>query len=65
MHCPGERVRGWLSSELDVVVSVKEAEKSKEQLIGDRKELTAELAKLRAAMRRTKSQVQYRHVMVL
>jgi hypothetical protein len=53
----GERVRGWLSSELDVVVSVKEAEKSKEQLIADRKELTSELAKLKAAMRRTKSQV--------
>ena len=52
-------MRGWLSSELDVVVSVKEASKSKEQLICDRKELTAELAKLRAAMRRTKSQVQH------
>jgi hypothetical protein len=40
-----------------VVVSAKEAEKSKEQLIADRKELTSELAKLKAAMRRTKTQV--------
>jgi hypothetical protein len=46
-------VRGWLSSELDVVVSAKEAEKSKDHLIADRKELTAELAKLKTAMRRT------------
>jgi len=50
-------VRGWLSSELEVVVSAKEAEKSKDLLITDRKELTAELTKLKAAMRRTQSQV--------
>ncbi len=49
-------MRGWLSSELDVVVSAKEAEKSKDHLIADRKELTAELAKLKTAMRRTQSQ---------
>ena len=29
----GERVRGWVSSELEVVVSAKEALKSKENLI--------------------------------
>jgi chromosome segregation ATPase len=41
---------------LDVVVSAKEAEKSKDQLILDRKELTAELSKLKTSMRRTQSQ---------
>ena len=43
----GDRVRGWVSSELDVVVSVKEALKSKEQLIKDRKEMNLELQKMK------------------
>ena len=55
-NCVGERVRGWLSSELEVVVSAKEAEKTKDHLIADRKEFTAELTKLKTAMRRTQSQ---------
>merc|ERR1712155_326808 len=42
----GERVRGWISSEVDVVVSVKEAEMSKEQLIKERKVMVEELNKL-------------------
>jgi len=52
----GDRVRGWVSSELDVVVSVKEALKSKEQLIKDRKEMNLELQKMKQATRRTMTQ---------
>ena len=51
----GERVRGWISSEVDVVVSVKEAEMSKEQLMRERKVMSEELAKLKAELRRTLS----------
>eukprot|EP00092_Neocalanus_flemingeri_P020290 GFUD01021979.1.p1 GENE.GFUD01021979.1~~GFUD01021979.1.p1 ORF type:complete len:1250 (+),score=420.04 GFUD01021979.1:230-3979(+) len=49
----GDRVRGWLSSEMDVVVTVKEAEKSKVQLLKERKSMTEELNKLKADLRRT------------
>jgi len=49
----GERVRGWVSSELEVVVSAKEATKTKEQLIRDRKELNLELQKMKQSTRRT------------
>merc|ERR1719239_886419 len=52
----GERVRGWISSELEVVVSAKEALKSKEQLIRDRKELNQELQRIKQGTRRTMSQ---------
>jgi len=51
----GERVRGWISSEVDVIVSVKEAEMSKEQLIKERKEMSEELNKLKLELRRTLS----------
>jgi len=51
----GERVRGWISSELEVVVSAKEALKSKEQLIKDRKDLNLELQKLKQSTRKTMS----------
>jgi len=49
----GERVRGWLSSEVELVVTSKEAEKSKVQLIKERKSMTEELNKLRQELRRT------------
>jgi len=49
----GERVRGWLSSEVELVVTAKEAEKSKVQLIKERKSMTEELNKLRQELRRT------------
>jgi len=49
----GDRVRGWLSSEVDVVVTSKEAEKSKVQLIKERKVMTEELNQLRQELRRT------------
>merc|ERR1719187_2429667 len=49
----GERVRGWVSSELEVVVSAKEAFKTKEQLLKDRKELNLELQKTKQNSRRT------------
>merc|ERR1719508_693148 len=49
----GDRVRGWLSSEVDVVVTSKEAEKSKVQLIKERKLMTEELNQLRQELRRT------------
>ena len=51
----GERVRGWISSEVDVIVSVKEAEMSKEQLIKERKVMSEELNKLKQELRRTLS----------
>merc|ERR1719312_1585376 len=43
----GDRVREWVSSEVDLVVTAKEAEKSKEHLLKERKVLTEELNKLR------------------
>jgi len=49
----GERVRGWLSSEVEFEVTSKEAEKSKVQLIKERKVMTEELNKLRQDLRRT------------
>merc|ERR1712142_728245 len=49
----GERVRGWLSSEVEFEVTSKEAEKSKVQLIKERKAMTEELNKLRQDLRRT------------
>ena len=52
----GERVRGWISSEVDVVVSVKEAEMSKEQLIKERKSMTEEMTKLKTELRKTLSE---------
>ena len=52
----GERVRGWITSEVDVVVSVKEAEMSKEQLMKERKAMSEELGKLKAELRKTLSE---------
>merc|ERR1719420_53701 len=49
----GERVRGWLSSEVELEVTAKEAEKSKVQLIKERKNMTEELNKLKQELRRT------------
>jgi len=49
----GERVRGWLSSEVELEVTAKEAEKSKVQLIKERKAMTEELNKLKQLLRRT------------
>merc|ERR1719233_487936 len=49
----GERVRGWLSSEMELEVTAKEAEKSKVQLIKERKSMTEELNKLKQELRRT------------
>merc|ERR1711936_960206 len=49
----GERVRGWLSSEMELEVTAKEAEKSKGQLIKERKSMTEELNKLKQELRRT------------
>ena len=60
----GERVRGWIKSEMEVVVSTKEALKSKEHLITDRKELAAKLQKMKADMRRTMAQEEMKQVCV-
>ena len=60
----GERVRGWISSEVDVVVSVKEAEMSKEQLIKERKVMVEELNKLKQELRRTLSDQERNDVQV-
>jgi len=49
----GERVRGWVKDELDVVVSYKEAEQARQQLIKERKACSEEMAKLRVDTRRT------------
>jgi kinesin family protein 4/21/27 len=51
----GERVRNWLNEELDVVISVKEAVQSREQLLNDRKTLTKELNQIKKGMRETMS----------
>ena len=48
-----ERMRNLVSQELDVVVSVKEAQQSKEQLLSDRKTLTKQLADLKKQSRNT------------
>jgi len=60
----GERVRGWISSEVDVIVSVKEAEMSKEQLIKERKSMNEELNKLKSELRRTLSEQERNDVQV-
>merc|ERR1719232_2196720 len=60
----GERVRGWISSEIDVVVSVKEAEMSKEQLIKERKMMVKELNKLKQELRKTLSEDERNDVQV-
>merc|ERR1719186_963242 len=52
----GDRVRGWIKSEIEVVVSTKEAESTKEQLISDRKSLASKIGKLKTDMRRTMNQ---------
>merc|ERR1719158_1688953 len=49
----GERVRGWVKTEMDVVVSAKEAEQAREQLIKERKTLAEEIQKLKVESRRT------------
>jgi len=54
----GDRVRGWLSSEVEVEVTSKEAEKSKIQLIKERKAMTEELNKLKQELRRTTTAVE-------
>merc|ERR1712029_1061461 len=60
----GDRVRGWISSEVDVVVSVKEAEMSKEQLIRERKIMSEEMAKLKQELRKTLSEQERNDVQV-
>ena len=49
----GERVRGWVKDEMDVVVSYKEADQARQQLIKERKACSEEMAKLRVDTRRT------------
>ena len=49
----GERVRGWVKTEMDVVVSAKEAEQARQQLIKERKTLAEEMQKLKVESRRT------------
>ena len=49
----GERVRGWVKTEMDVVVSAKEAEQARQQLIKERKTLAEEIQKLKVECRRT------------
>merc|ERR1719507_1605965 len=49
----GERVRGWVKTEMDVVVSAKEAEQARQQLIKERKTLSEEMQKLKVESRRT------------
>ena len=49
----GERVRSWVKTEMDVVVSAKEAEQAREQLIKERKTLAEEVQKLKVESRRT------------
>jgi len=60
----GERVRGWITNEVDVVVSAKEAEMSKEQLMKERKSMSEELSKLKAELRRTLSEQERTEVQV-
>ncbi len=48
-----ERMRNLVSQELDLVVSVKEAQQSKEQLLNDRKTLTKQMADLKKQSRQT------------
>ena len=48
-----ERMRNLVSQELDVVVSVKEAKKSREQLLKDRTTLSKQLTDLRRQQRMT------------
>ena len=52
----GKRVRTWINEEVDVVVSVKEAVQSREQLLEDRKTLMQELNALKKCMRDTMTQ---------
>merc|ERR1719284_1555898 len=49
----GERVRGWVKTEMDVVVSAQEAEQARQQLIKERKTLAEEIQKLKVECRRT------------
>ena len=49
----GDRVRGWVKTEMDVVVSAKEAEQARQQLIKERKTLAEEMQKLKVESRRT------------
>ena len=49
----GSRVRDWVKTELDVVVSAKEAEKARLALIKERKGLAEEISKLKEDSRKT------------
>lgn len=49
----GDRVRNLINEDLDVVVSVKEATKSREQLLSDRKTITKQLNDIKKGMRGT------------
>ncbi|TRY68349.1 hypothetical protein TCAL_03053 [Tigriopus californicus] len=49
----GDRVRTLINEDLDVVVSVKEATKSREQLLNDRKTITKQLNDIKKDMRGT------------
>ena len=49
----GERVRSWVKTEVEVVVSAKEAEVARQQLIKERKALAEEMNKLKVDTRRT------------
>ena len=49
----GDRVRGWLNTEMELVVSSKEAQITKEGLIQERKVMQEKMNKLSQEMRRT------------
>merc|ERR1719242_1481226 len=53
-----ERMRNLVSQELDVVVSVKEAKQSREQLIKDRTVMGKELAELKRKQRVTMTNIE-------
>ena len=48
----GERVRGWVKTEMDVVVSAKEAEQARQQLIKERETLAEKIQKLKVPFKR-------------
>lgn len=49
----GERMRNWITEQLEVVVSVKEAVKTRQQMMSDRKTLTKQLNDVKKTMRET------------
>lgn len=49
----GDRMRNWINEQMEVVVSVKEATQSREELMNDRKTLTKQLNDIKKSMRDT------------